>query len=113
MVEDIKTRPREMPMVLHDSDAADPLTAPKYTRKARSGSLRSGTLTLWASTALADAAGDYVLWEALAVSMLPFVMRRSGFDFANFFAPFVATLVGSPDHKYTSALSKSSYVVPS
>ena len=40
MVEDIKTRPREMPMVLHDSDAADPLTAPKYTRKARSGLLR-------------------------------------------------------------------------
>jgi hypothetical protein len=40
-------------------------------------------------------------------------MRRSGFDFANFFAPFVATLVGSPDHKYTSALSKSSYVAPS
>jgi hypothetical protein len=72
-----------------------------------------GYPTLWASTALADAAGDYVLWEALAISMLPFVIRQSSFDFANFFAPFVATLVGSPDHKYTSALPKSSYVAPS
>ena len=54
-----------------------------------------------------------VLWEVLAVSMLPFVMRRSGFDFANFFAPSVARLVGSPDHKYTSKLPKSSYVAPS
>ena len=37
--------------------------------------------------ALADAAGDYMLWEALAVSMLPFVMRRSGFDFCKLLRP--------------------------
>jgi len=34
-----------------------------------------------------------VLWGTLAGSMLPFVMRRLGFDPASASAPFVATLV--------------------
>jgi magnesium transporter len=34
-----------------------------------------------------------VLWGTLAGSMLPFVMRRLGFDPATSSAPFVATLV--------------------
>ena len=34
-----------------------------------------------------------VLWGALAGSMLPFVLRRLGFDPASASAPFVATLV--------------------
>jgi magnesium transporter len=34
-----------------------------------------------------------VLWGTLAGSMLPFVLRRFGFDPATSSAPFVATLV--------------------
>jgi magnesium transporter len=34
-----------------------------------------------------------VLWGALAGSMLPFLLRRLGFDPASASAPFVATLV--------------------
>jgi magnesium transporter len=34
-----------------------------------------------------------VLWGTLAGSMLPFVLRRLGFDLAVSSAPFVATLV--------------------
>jgi magnesium transporter len=34
-----------------------------------------------------------VLWGSLSGSMLPFIMRRLGFDFAASFVPFVATLV--------------------
>jgi magnesium transporter len=34
-----------------------------------------------------------VLWGTLAGSMLPFVLRRLGFDPATSSAPFVATLV--------------------
>ncbi len=34
-----------------------------------------------------------VLWGTLAGSMLPFVLRRAGFDPASASAPFVATLV--------------------
>ena len=37
MVEDIKTRPREMPVVLHGSDAADPLTAPQVYQESALG----------------------------------------------------------------------------
>jgi len=34
-----------------------------------------------------------VLWGTLAGSMLPFILRRLGFDPASASAPFVATLV--------------------
>jgi magnesium transporter len=34
-----------------------------------------------------------VMWGAVAGSMLPFVLRRLGFDPASASAPFVATLV--------------------
>ena len=34
-----------------------------------------------------------VLWGAVAGAMLPFVLRRSGFDPASASAPFVSTLV--------------------
>jgi magnesium transporter len=34
-----------------------------------------------------------VLWGTLAGSMLPFILRRFGFDPASASAPFVATLV--------------------
>ena len=36
MVEDMKIRPHKMPVVLHDSDAADPLTASGVSKTARS-----------------------------------------------------------------------------
>lgn len=44
---------------------------------------------------LAEPAGllGVVLWGAIAGSMLPFILRRFGFDPASASAPFVATLV--------------------
>jgi magnesium transporter len=45
-----------------------------------------------AATVAASLAG-VVLWGTIAGSMLPFILRRLGFDPASASAPFVATLV--------------------
>ena len=40
MVEDMKIRPHKMPVVLHDCEAADPLTASEYLGQRARASLR-------------------------------------------------------------------------
>lgn len=47
----------------------------------------------WVALTVELALIGVVLWGTLAGSMLPFVMRRLGFDPATSSAPFVATLV--------------------
>ena len=47
----------------------------------------------WVALTVGLALIAIVLWGTLAGSMLPFVMRRLGFDPATSSAPFVATLV--------------------
>ncbi len=47
----------------------------------------------WVALTVACALAGVVLWGTLAGSMLPFVLRRLGFDPAASSAPFVATLV--------------------
>jgi magnesium transporter len=51
-------------------------------------------LRIGATVALSLAA--VVLWGSIAGSMLPFLLRRAGFDPASASAPLVATLVASP-----------------
>ena len=84
------------------TNGADALAGSKPSRRKMNGNIEPAmvphntTPTRLAETVAATVSASLVgvvLWGTIAGSMLPFILRRLGFDPASASAPFVATLV--------------------